>query len=781
MPSSPHNIRIGNLAWSKLLPGLRILLFSVFYLLCLRQFVLFYSLIPAENHFIFFLFCFLFLLICLLWNIWILHGIFLSVPLFTGLEILKIISLPFPVYSLLFSAYFLFWLPYRLLSKEGGLAPTTEVDNLTDLLAGMVIVSLASILGPFWKDGITDYFWISFPDDWKFFNNFLFSLNYGFILLQGLFFFRVSAKELSRRGNLHLFYPAIVAQAGIVLIFALIQLIFQRPPKYQDLGLLSPFYDIHSFGACIALVFFIFLSFFLKKPMFIFLIPGLALFFLAVLSYSRTTWAALILSGVVFFFFSNFSRKYLRIAGALFVLLILSLISLPILNINNGFFNRLYQLVTFQDLGVRLTLWMRAVNIILDFPITGSGIGTFYRYSVLYQDWDTPVFRNVQEHAHNYFLQFAADLGLPALIVLLSIFFYSFKIGLAVMARDSKNAPLVKGILFGILAYLITCVTGYPLFQYNQIFLFWFLMAALAVSYRLWPVQIDFSGAYYKTRLWKIGLAILLVVGYFPWIWGMNQRKPLAELGFHSWECAEGKCHRWTSRKTVTNVFSQGNILEYEMTADPQFTAQKPQRFSLIVNDQLVDQRNFFYAGKQKYSFYLPPPEERLLQIRTEVQPTFNPNRVGLSADTRDLGVVLTPFSFSEKLSEEGLGFYPRERWTGPLPEGWPAGRPLVLRWTALRASFPRPSRDPADLEFFVFAGNPDILQKPLHLKIFGDRELVHREAFQTPGWHAIRIPADRLKEMAVITLQTDRVWNPKMAGLSQDVRDLGVAVACPY
>ena len=118
---------------------------------------------------------------------------------------------------------------------------------------------------------------------------------------------------------------------------------------------------------------------------------------------------------------------------------------------------------------------MRAVNIILDFPITGSGIGTFYRYSVLYQDWDTSILRNVQENVHNYFLQFAADLGLPALIILFSIFFYSFKIGFWVIPRDQQNGPLVKGILFGILAYLITCLAGHPLILPHQQLLFWFL------------------------------------------------------------------------------------------------------------------------------------------------------------------------------------------------------------------------------------------------------------------------------------------------------------------
>ena len=41
-------------------------------------------------------------------------------------------------------------------------------------------------------------------------------------------------------------------------------------------------------------------------------------------------------------------------------------------------------------------------------------------------------------------------------------------------------------------------------------------------------------------------------------------------------------------------------------------------------------------------------------------------------------------------------------------------------------------------------------------------------------GW------ALQLQGVKVLTFQTDRVWNPKMAGVSDDTRDLGIAVAIP-
>ena len=37
---------------------------------------------------------------------------------------------------------------------------------------------------------------------------------------------------------------------------------------------------------------------------------------------------------------------------------------------------------------------------------------------------------------------------------------------------------------------------------------------------------------------------------------------------------------------------------------------------------------------------------------------------------------------------------------------------------------------------------------------------------------------SDELKGSEVLTFQVSRTWNPKLAGISEDSRDLGVAVA---
>jgi len=123
-----------------LLSSFRILLFLVFFFLCLRQWIVFYNSIPHEHHVWFFLLFLLFLFLAIYNKVWALYGIFVTIPLFTGLQILHLVVLPIPAYSLLFSSFFLIWLPGRLLSRPVDLSPETDIGNLTDLLPELFFV-----------------------------------------------------------------------------------------------------------------------------------------------------------------------------------------------------------------------------------------------------------------------------------------------------------------------------------------------------------------------------------------------------------------------------------------------------------------------------------------------------------------------------------------------------------------------------------------------------------------------------------------------------------------
>ena len=69
----------------------------------------------------------------------------------------------------------------------------------------------------------------------------------------------------------------------------------------------------------------------------------------------------------------------------------------------------------------RVEIWSRALYAIQDFPFTGCGLGTLRKVIPLLYPLFTVSLENDIAHAHNIFLQTAADVGLPGLIAYLAL------------------------------------------------------------------------------------------------------------------------------------------------------------------------------------------------------------------------------------------------------------------------------------------------------------------------------------------------------------------------
>jgi O-antigen ligase len=91
-----------------------------------------------------------------------------------------------------------------------------------------------------------------------------------------------------------------------------------------------------------------------------------------------------------------------------------------------------------------------ALKIIQDFPIFGSGGGSFYSIFPSYQVQDVFAF---YDHAHNDYLQFTIEYGLVGAIILFSILLFSFYKALRAMYRR-KNS-IFKGTSFAVAMVLL--------------------------------------------------------------------------------------------------------------------------------------------------------------------------------------------------------------------------------------------------------------------------------------------------------------------------------------
>lgn len=76
---------------------------------------------------------------------------------------------------------------------------------------------------------------------------------------------------------------------------------------------------------------------------------------------------------------------------------------------------------SFGGLSGRKEVWVRALYLIRDFPLTGIGMGSFEQISGALYPFQNPLWRI--PHAHNIFLTVAVDLGIPGLIAWLAVIF----------------------------------------------------------------------------------------------------------------------------------------------------------------------------------------------------------------------------------------------------------------------------------------------------------------------------------------------------------------------
>lgn len=124
------------------------------------------------------------------------------------------------------------------------------------------------------------------------------------------------------------------------------------------------------------------------------------------------------------------------------------------LGVDTNIANRSYALSQDASTGARLLLWKSTIQMALAHPLTGTGWGTF---AGIY-----PAFRSPLENttagafAHNDYLQFAAEGGVPALIILLAILLgIVWQLRRSIKLSHESTGFESSALLLGVLAIFI--------------------------------------------------------------------------------------------------------------------------------------------------------------------------------------------------------------------------------------------------------------------------------------------------------------------------------------
>jgi len=183
--------------------------------------------------------------------------------------------------------------------------------------------------------------------------------------------------------------------------------------------------------------------------------------------------------GVTLFFSSKrttVSKKVLLpICGGLFLIGVVFLFSTPAVE----------EAVTLKkapedaNLQQRILVWQRTTQMISDYPLLGSGPGT---YATIFTQYQPPGIQGRYYMAHNDYLHFVSETGLPVLVIMGWLTIVVYRCGLKKLAHPSRLVRAsTLGALSGISAILLYSVSDFNLHIPANAVLF-SVLAAIAVA-----------------------------------------------------------------------------------------------------------------------------------------------------------------------------------------------------------------------------------------------------------------------------------------------------------
>ncbi len=447
----------------------------------------------------------------------------LSVPWMSGLSQTQVLASASPLF-LGFSALWLGSLarhgvapkdPAAIASRDAFRSTTQWAILAVDLLSTVLIVSAIATL---WPQRHEPNLWSTLIHNPGLgFGNRYYALHSAFHWLQGLFFFKllltsgkrgetgdsVNSSALEPTPKLSLavdksilakwIAPAITAYVIPLLGFSAFQHFLKIPDPLVMWGvfLLSPYEDIHSLGGIAVTLWAAVLAMVSTRRKWLLSVQifgVVAMSTLLVMTYSRATWlAAAIGIGVL---------VSLRLKFKWIVLVMIASSALwwaanesakkGGVWASNPIMARLHSLIRVESLSkkssARFEIYQKALGMIRSCPWTGHGSGSFYLTSPKFALKNDPMGAE-PNFAHNFILQFASELGIPATLLFCSLIGAAWYKGYRLTRADlkAKNGNRVPLALFlALTTYLITQMTANSLNIYvSHQFLFWFLIAAL--------------------------------------------------------------------------------------------------------------------------------------------------------------------------------------------------------------------------------------------------------------------------------------------------------------
>ena len=139
-----------------------------------------------------------------------------------------------------------------------------------------------------------------------------------------------------------------------------------------------------------------------------------------------------------------------------------------------------------------------------------------------------------------------------------------------------------------------------------------------------------------------ISFVIVVVGGYGYKNVALNHEAAHYEYGFYPYENLNGLKMRWIGQKDFWRGSVRGDLLNLDIYAMPYNIHSGGLNLRLFLNGRLVDEVKFAKSEKKHLQYHIANQRNELVEVKMVVDRTFNPSRLRMNTDTRNLGIMVS-------------------------------------------------------------------------------------------------------------------------------------------
>lgn len=319
-----------------------------------------------------------------------------------------------------------------------------------------------------------------------------------------------------------------------------------------------------------------------------------------------------------------------------------------------------------QTLRMRKNQWRMASLMMVDFPLSGVGVGAYIIELPNYIQTHQGEFQRWTDSAEDYFFQAGSEMGIGALLLALWIFWEILKLiksNLKEYLASDRWKAMQIGISCGVFSLMLNFLVHTYIGSYEIKYTFWLLVGFLLVLLKI----SGFAGGKRKwSRSFKAaGLVfILLFSGLHLWnsthSLSLEQRTQKLGLrqnfGFYKWEkTPQGREFRWSRSHAGLTVSIKKPVLQIPLLASHPDIQQRPVHVKiylvegLLREKKLLDEVVLEKSTWKTVKLHLPQQVGRRRMLFFEVSRTWNPRKAKVTPDPRTLGVAVGKISFQSR------------------------------------------------------------------------------------------------------------------------------------